>query len=317
MSTFIEHLKTVVDQGDYGEKSYPLAKIKARLEFSKDRYVFGAFSWKRVMETQAPVLLFVGACNAVAGVRGHARIPDDPQHILGNLHGDSVLSVISEGVNEASKAGLFTPDGQLSVQLPSYFSRLRFPQQEAYVWKTEYWLQAGNRESPVHVDHGRVVSYLPPSARHCFKIWVGVMTQRPGDVICLNNLVLHSVLLVYNKNTAPEDKWGGIFGDIIVCAEDRLDSFRYGTKVPSGSKKASREAWESLLSAYSVMETGDYDPANYEEEKKKILEKLSLPPKSEMARIGANAKRDKKRKMGERMMAVRAGKKGKEGESIS
>ncbi|OWY96862.1 hypothetical protein PHMEG_00032760 [Phytophthora megakarya] len=220
MSTFIEHLKTVVNQGDYGEQSYPLAKIKARLNFSKDRYVFGAFSWKQVTETKAPALLFVGTCNAVAG----------------------------------------------------------FPQQEAYVWKTEYWLQTGNRESPVHVDHGRVVSYLPTSARYCFKIWVfslrrlrhGVMIQRPGDVICLNNLVFHSVILIYNKGTAPVDKWCGIFGDLIVHAEDRLDSFRYATKVPSGSKKASRVAWESLLSAYSVMETGDYDPANYEEEQKKL-----------------------------------------------
>lgn len=62
-----------------------------------------------------------------------------------------------------------------------------------------------------------------------------------------------------------------------------MESFRYATKVASGSKKGSREAWELLLSAYSVMEVGDYDPDDFEEEKKKFMAKVQLPEKSEKA----------------------------------
>ncbi|KAG2774037.1 hypothetical protein Pcac1_g15161 [Phytophthora cactorum] len=121
----------------------------------------------------------------------------------------------------------------------------------------------------------------------------GVLIQRPGDVVCLNNLVFHSVLLVYKPSIAEQDKWGGLFGDVVVCEADRVESFRYATKVASGPKRGSRKAWESLLSAYCVMEGRDYD--NFEKEKKRFYEKLQLPEKSAIARTRANAKKDKKR----------------------
>eukprot|EP00644_Phytophthora_capsici_P005986 jgi/Phyca11/78507/gw1.2.929.1 len=178
---FIKSLQELVASGGYGDKKYPLQKIQVKIERSKDRYIFGPFCWKKILESDAPALLFTAACNTVAG-------------------------------------------------------------------------------SPIHVDHGRVVSYIPPCAQHCFKIWLfypketaratrfnygnkaksierriatagsEALVQRPGDVVCLNNLVFHAVLLVYRKNTKRENKSGGIFGDVIVRAEDRWESFRYATK---------------------------------------------------------------------------------------
>ncbi|ETK96722.1 hypothetical protein L915_00639 [Phytophthora nicotianae] len=226
---FIESLKRLVDDGNQGKKYYPLLKIKYKLE--------------AVLETDAPALLFVGACDAVAGVRGHERIPEGPQHFLDDLGADSVLTVIENQVTEARAGGMYAPPDQVDVELPSYYSKLRFPQHEAYVWKSKYWLQDGNRVSPIHM-----------------------------------------------KTTGK--------------------SFRFATKVASGSKKALCKAWEPLLSAYSVMECGDYDPAKFEETKKNFMETLVLPNKSEKARIGASAKRDQKQCRDEQMKAVRAAKRG-------
>ncbi|KAG2823341.1 hypothetical protein PC113_g22197 [Phytophthora cactorum] len=280
-------------QRDYGQRTYKLQKIKTRITYSKDRHILAPFSWKRVVESKAPALLFLGACSAVAGVRGLARIPDDPQHLLDALDTTSILRLVEEGALENRKQADFARQ------------------------------TTRNRESAIHVDHGRVVSYLLPCARDCFKIWVffppatekithfnyvnkkesfnrmlrttgsGVLIQRPGDVVCLNNLVFHSVLLVYKPSIAEQDKWGGLFGDVVVCEADRVESFRYATKVASGPKRGSRKAWESLLSAYCVMEGRDYD--NFEKEKKRFYEKLQLPEKSAIARTRANAKKDKKR----------------------
>ncbi|EEY58882.1 uncharacterized protein PITG_11873 [Phytophthora infestans T30-4] len=254
---FIDALMQLVDRVDYGPRTYDLQKIKARIPYSKDRYVLGAFSWARVMNYEAPALVFVGSCDLVAGL-------------------------------------------------------------------------------PIHVDHGRVISYLPPCAKTAFKIWVvfspasktttsfnygnkedslnrmlrtpgsSVLIQRPGDVVCLNNLVFHSVLLVYQKGTAEEDKWGGIFGEVVVCEVDRVASFRYATKLASGSKKDSVGSWESLLTAYYTMEGRVCDQANFEREKKLFYKKLKLPAKLEKARLGANAKKKKKRKLNEKLAAVRA-----------
>ncbi|KAG1686817.1 hypothetical protein DVH05_005926 [Phytophthora capsici] len=338
---FIKSLQELVASGDYGDKKYPLQKIQVKIERSKGRYIFGPFCWKKILESDAPALLFTAACNTVAGVRGYPFLPEDPQHLLDDLSADNVFEAGRLQVEEARRAGRVSPPDQASVELPSYFSRLRFPQDEAYIWKSENWLQIGNRESPIHVDHGRVVSYIPPCAQHCFKIWVfypkettratrfnygnkeksierriatagsEVLVQRPGDVVCLNNLVFHAVLLVYRKNTKRENKSGGIFGDVIVRAEDRWESFRYATKVASGVKKGSREAWEPLLSAYSVMESGDYDPAKFQEAKDNFLANLVMPEKSEKARIGARAKQDKRRRKMEKMEAVRGAKKGR------
>ncbi|KAG3108776.1 hypothetical protein PI124_g12004 [Phytophthora idaei] len=88
-------------------------------------------------------------------------------------------------------------------------------------------------------------------------------------------MVFHSVLLVYKPGITEQDKWGGIFGDVVVCEADRVESFRYATKVASGAKRGSRKAWESLLSAYCVMEGRDYDPDNFEKEKLQLPEKSS------------------------------------------
>ncbi|KAF1788319.1 hypothetical protein GQ600_12083 [Phytophthora cactorum] len=69
--------------------------------------------------------------------------------------------------------------------------------------------------------------YIAPSARHCFKY--------PDDVVYLNNLVQHSVLLGYQPETTEIDKWGN-FWRSYSHRKDRVDSFTYATKIASGSR---------------------------------------------------------------------------------
>lgn len=47
----------------------------------------------------------------------------------------------------------------------------------------------------------------------------GVLILRPGDVVCLNNWVYHTVLLGCYLGTVRVNRWGGIFGNVIVRRE--------------------------------------------------------------------------------------------------
>ncbi|KAG3012721.1 hypothetical protein PC123_g9189 [Phytophthora cactorum] len=319
-ASFVAALEHLVDNGDYGQRTYELQKIKTRITYSKDRYILAPFSWKRVVESKAPALLFLGACNAVAGVRGRARIPDDPQHLLDALDTTSILRLMEEGVREEQEASRFCLPDQYAVELPNYYSKLRFPPDEAYVYKSEYWLQARNRESAIHVDHGRVVSYVPPCARDCFKIWVffSPATEKIAHFNYVNKEDFFNRMLrttgsgVLWRRPLPEQS--GLSLDVIA---DRVGSFRYATKVASGAKRGSGKAWGSLLSAYCVMEGRDYDPDNFEKAKKRFYEKLQLPDKSSKARTSANAKKYKKRRRTDTLASVRAAKRASEGGALA
>lgn len=338
---YLNELMSLVTSGDFGAKAYKLSRVNKKLPASKDRNVFGPFSWTKAVETKAPALLFRDACNSVAGCRGYNRLPDDPHHLLDMLRTSNIRESVYQCAEEEAGAGWSCLADQVSVELPKYYSKLRFDLHEAYAYKPEYWLQAGNRESPLHVDHARVVSYIPPCARYCFKVWVffqarptekfnwgnkedsfnrmldatttGMLVQQPGDVVCLSNLVYHSVLLGYRPGTPLVDRWGGIFGDVIVRREDRVESFQYATKTASGSQKDSEAAWKSLLSAYCVMEGRVWSDDSFEEEKERFLATLPLSETSAKMLQVANAKWDKKRQREERMKKVRAAKKSKEG----
>ncbi|KAL3662572.1 hypothetical protein V7S43_012425 [Phytophthora oleae] len=48
---FIEHLKKMVLQGDYGPTTYNIPRIYKKVEESKDRYILGGFSWKTAVNS--------------------------------------------------------------------------------------------------------------------------------------------------------------------------------------------------------------------------------------------------------------------------
>ncbi|KAF1782659.1 hypothetical protein GQ600_11038 [Phytophthora cactorum] len=254
---------------------------------------------------------------------------------------DNIPSYVREGVKQRWPENSASPPDQLSVELPGYYSKIRIPSDQGYIFEPEFWFQVDNRETPVHVDHGRVVSYIPPSARHCFKVWVffppkhnstgllkwgnkknsfnrmmdctfaDVLVQYPGDVVYLNNLVQHYVLLRYQPETANMDKCGASFGDVIVIEKDRVDSFTYATKIASGSRRGSKDAWVALLSAYCVMEGREWHDTNYKEEKRMFMEKLQAPEETIRASKAAAGKWDKKKRLVERLKATRDAKKQK------
>ncbi|KAF1791895.1 hypothetical protein GQ600_19065 [Phytophthora cactorum] len=101
-----------------------------------------------------------------------------------------------------------------------------------------------------------------------------VLVQYPDDVVYLNNLVQHSVLLGYQPETAEIDKWGQ-FWRSYSHRKGSVDSFTYATKIASGSRRGSKDAWVALLSAYCVMEGREWHDANYKEEKRMFLGKTT------------------------------------------
>ncbi|OWZ15468.1 hypothetical protein PHMEG_00010875 [Phytophthora megakarya] len=68
-----------------------------------------------------------------------------------------------------------------------------------------------------------------------------------------------------------DDKWGVIFGDIVVRTADKLDSYKYVSKAASGLRIGFEEAWSSLLTAHSVMDGGIYNGEDFEGEKEIFL----------------------------------------------
>eukprot|EP00644_Phytophthora_capsici_P015369 jgi/Phyca11/113688/e_gw1.24.557.1 len=84
---FIKSLQELVASGDYGDKKYPLLKIQVKIERSKDRCIFGTFCWKKILESDAPALLFTAACNIVAGSGDYdpAKFQEAKDNFLANL----------------------------------------------------------------------------------------------------------------------------------------------------------------------------------------------------------------------------------------
>lgn len=146
--------------GQYGPSKDNLPRVAKKLPESKDLYVLGSFSWEGVVESKSLGLPFRGACNDVAGCRGYDWLPTDPQHLLDALGRLSMRDVIYHGAAEIPTAIQYCPPDQYSVDLAGYNSKLKFGSDKSYVYMSECWLQAGDRESAIHVDNGRVVSYI-------------------------------------------------------------------------------------------------------------------------------------------------------------
>lgn len=107
-----------------------------------------------------------------SGVSGQHRLPENPAHLNQLLRVEDMRRFVRRGAERLWEAALPSLRDQIAAMLPGYRTKLSFPADEAYVYPFESWLQSGNRESPIHIDHGRVVSIVPPSLTHTFKIWV-------------------------------------------------------------------------------------------------------------------------------------------------
>jgi hypothetical protein len=110
--------------------------------------------------------------------------------------------------------------------------------------------------------HGtvQVVQQVDCFNRMLDTITTEVLVQRPGGVVVLNNLVHHSGFIGYLPGTKDEDKCGGIFGDVIVRAGNKIDSLSSLPRVRQDCGEARKmRGWRSLLSAYCVMNEDMWD----------------------------------------------------------
>lgn len=338
----IAELRSLVRDGDYCGDSlvrddyycgggYNLNSIIYKIPLSRDRYMDGGFDWNIVLDSKVPILVFRNACNDVVRYK-RDPLPTNKQHILSELKLSPNTNMV-EFIQ--SRAQSITPD-RCNIQLSGYVSRFQSVLGKRYVSKDQIWLQAGAYETPIHVDCGRSVAYIPPCFSDTFKIWaffptlttrfrVGnpvnsmsrmlrdinscVVIQRPGDVVVVNNLIYHAVLLSYKPSTLESDKWCMIGRNIVVEGSDIHAAHQYATRAVTGMERASRGVWERVLYIFCKIDGRAWNPDNYEAEKELFLTKLRCKDSYAIASARANKKHENSKKRKARYELLRAPKK--------
>ncbi|EGZ18915.1 hypothetical protein PHYSODRAFT_315400 [Phytophthora sojae] len=159
----------------------------------------------------------------------------------------------------------------------------------------------GCRETPMHVDHGRTVAYLPPCQQKAFKIWVFFRAMKDARSIRVGKTEnsMNRVLGASSK-TLDEEKWVAIAGNVVILKQDRLFAHRYAMQAAVAVAKGTRPAWERVLPAFCAMEGRVWRPNSFEAEKSKFIAKVEEDPKFAARRnattAGIKKKENRKRK---------------------
>lgn len=326
---------SLVRNYDYYGGGYSLNSIIHKIPFSRDRYMDGGFDWDMVLDSKAPILVFRNACNDVVQYKRDS-LPTNKQHILSELKLSPNTNMVEFIESRAIAEGCSNPSDQCNIQISGYASRFQSVVGKRYVTEHEIWLQSGACETPIHVDCGRSVVYIPPCFSDTFKVWaffptlttsfrVGnpvnsmnrmlrninscVVIQRPGDVVVVNNLIYYAVLLGYKKLTPESDKWCMIGRNIVVEKSDIHEAHQYATRAVTGMERASRGAWERVLYIFSKIDGRVWIPDNYDAEKELFLKKLRCQDRNyAIASAGANKKHENSKKRKARYELLRASK---------
>jgi hypothetical protein len=300
----------------------------------------GGFDWGFVLRSKVPVVVFRNAFNDVVRCK-RDQLPTSKEHIFSDLklspNTNMVEFIESRAQSCATKGGMNWSD-RCTIQSSVYVSKFQTTVGKRYVSKDENQLQAGACETPIHVDCGRSVAYIPPCFENAFKVWaffptltttrlrVGnplnsmnrmlrdinscVVIQRPGDVVVVNNLIYHAVLLGYKQSTLESDKWCMIGENIAVEGSDVQEAHQYATRAVTGMERASRRVWERVLYMFCKIDGKAWNPDNYQAEKELFLKKHRFKYSSyAIASAGAYMKHEKLKKSRARYEMLRASKK--------
>lgn len=325
---------SLVRDGDYCGGGYNLNSIMYKIPLSRDRYMDGGFNWDIVLDSKVPILVFRNACNDVVRYK-RDPLPTNKQHILSELKLSPNTNMVEFIESRAIGKGCSNPPDRCNIQISGYASKFQSVVDERYVSEHEIWLHAGACETPIHVDCGRSVAYIPPCFSDTFKVWaffptlttsfrVGnpvnsmnrmlrdinscVVIQRPGDVVVVNNLVYHAAVLGYKPFTLESDKWCMIGWNIVVEGSDIHEAHQYATRAVTGMERASRGVWERVLYIFCKIDGRVWNPDNYEAEKDFFLKKLRCKDSYAIASEGANKKHEKSKKRKTRYELLRASK---------
>jgi hypothetical protein len=163
----IAELRRLVRDGAYCGDGYNLNSIIYKIPLSRDRYIDGGFDWDIVLHSKVPILVFCNACNDVVRYKCDP-LPTNKQHILSELQLSSKSNMVdfieSRAQSMISEGGSDPPD-QCNIEFNAYVSKFRSAVGKRYVSNHEILFQAGACETPIHVECGRLVAYIPP----CFQ----------------------------------------------------------------------------------------------------------------------------------------------------
>lgn len=330
---------------EFGENAtfYDREKIIKKALACSKFYNDDCFNIDEAYKSDLPVIIFRGGCGTLFPASVLANAQEHRADVLkyfGVETSSCMRKYIDTQVRKDWHHGKATPENQISRSLEGLYGvdtrsyQEQSKNRKSYVRPIEWFVQRGNRESPIHLDYGRNVAFVPPSFSHALKIWVLfpkfksrdhfalktdnhqlmrmvdhpdsiVLVQRAGDIVYLRPLVYHSVLLVYKKSTPVEDQWciGG--GNTFIREDDLYQSFLYVTKGVHGRRQDSPEAWAIILTAFFHL--SGRKKYKYEREldlfqkalRKGGVYRADMAERSKRASNGLGAKSAKKRRMNE------------------
>lgn len=165
-----DEIKRLVMDGELGKVPYERELIFRKAIQVLVLYRF-MFDLDEIYTTRCPIIVYRGQAESLVAGRAGSKLPMDCDHLLRAIGTADVRNFVTAEVNRSRDHYIPAPDGQCVWTTP-YDDVFDLKAEDGYAYAREAWLQSGNRESPGHVDHGRVLSYIPPALTHTFKIWV-------------------------------------------------------------------------------------------------------------------------------------------------
>ncbi|KAJ8577510.1 hypothetical protein ON010_g1697 [Phytophthora cinnamomi] len=156
-------LKQIVLDGELGSVNYNRELIAAKLDDSISFYCDTEFTLSTLNSTKNPLLVFRDAHHKIVLSEKLTPIPKTPAHLYEALGTDDVPTLIHQRAMVTRRQVQSAPPDQCTWHIGAYKDAFRLELNQGYCFARECWLQAGNRESPGHMDAGRVLAYIPPS----------------------------------------------------------------------------------------------------------------------------------------------------------
>lgn len=151
MDEYTGELEELVATGDLGYDTYDRATIIEKLGASQRLYIEGGFNFYEAVRSAEPLIVYRVAYSSLVKSPDGKSVPKTVAHLYEEFGTEDVRSFIAER----------GPRGQCVWSLDCYADAFSLDLTNGYCYRRECWVQAGNRESPAHVDHGRVLSYIP------------------------------------------------------------------------------------------------------------------------------------------------------------
>lgn len=133
--------------------------------------------------------------------------------------------------------------------------------------------------------------------------------NQSGDVVYVDPLISHTVLLGFKKRIEDSNKWCVLGGNVFILQQDEYAFYCYATRAVTGVRKDSLTLWARVLVAHTTMSGKRWREADVQTERNAFQSRLRQKNAEHFLK-GSNSSvrraKEKKRKI--KMEQVRASK---------